>query len=338
MSDIAGFLEKCKESIQRAREVLSQVISADGGGNGAQSGSGPRPLTDDQIEMARAIFGDSVNYDEVSINTGSWLAVGNGYISGWDSARPFVLGNTINTSGTLSDRTFIHEMMHIHQYQTQGWSYITDALADKGEYDYELTDLRAYSGDPDYEGRRLEQFGLEQQGQIVMDYFSLSQNADSSAFTPFTLSNGEEINSGNIDEYMELYQPYIDEIQAQRPLEGIDKEINELGEEVIRELGEGGKATVLETVEGIGEISGEINEGVSEIEREIAQGDTLGAVAEGGEMIIETGREGAEAVIETGGEVIEGVAETGWEVMEGGAEIGREAIADGIDKIKGLFD
>ncbi len=330
MPDIKELLEKGKESIQRAKEVLSQIISPDGGNlAGAQNGSGPRPLTNEQIELAKAIFGDSINYDEVRINNSSWLSIANGEISDWDSARPFVLGNTINTVGELPDRTFIHEMMHIHQYQTQGWGYIPEAIGDRN-YDYEYDELREYSQNPDYEGKRIDQFGLEQQGEIVMDYFLLSQQVGNSSFAPITLSNGEVVDSSNIDDYMKIYQPYIDEIREQRPMEGLEKEINELGEELIRETGEAIRETASEAYEGGIETAREINEGVGEITREVNQGNTSGVIWEGGEMIFETGRESAEAAIETGGEILEAGAQTGWEIIEGNGEITKEAGEDVI--------
>ncbi len=286
---IGGILGGVKEKVSRAKDFLNQKVipsaqeiienredilrqAATGEKTELTEGSHRR-------EIASEIFGESINYDEVKINESSSTVEVNQYLSGNTSPRPYVLGNTINSNSELSDEEFIHEMMHIYQYQTGGWSYLPDA-ASNPNYDYDHSILERVSTDSNLDGQRLQQFGLEQQAEIVKDYFRLTQLTDGGSVT---LETGEIVTTENANEYLELYQPYIDEIQDNKPIEGVRKEINETGEEVLREFGQGGEeisrelidrnysGVVKESVETAGEMGREVVEGSLETTREVAE-------------------------------------------------------------------
>lgn len=258
------------------------------------SGSLEDKLSESRLQDVKDIFGDSIRYDEVIVNDSSLMADVNSNFN--SSSRPFVLGNVINSEGKLDDRTFIHEMMHIHQYNKLGWEYLPPAAYDAfvGNYDYEHNELQRVTNDSTFEGNRLEQFGLEQQAEIVADYYMIKTR-----FLPgetVTLPNGLVVNDGNIATVLQTYEPYIQEIQDTEPRDSWRKEIDETGEEVIREAGEGGE----------------------EILEEIKAGDISGTVYETGEAAVEITREVAEGAIETG--------------IEGAKKIPGK-IEDGIDSV-----
>lgn len=281
MSDINGFLDTAREKIRNAQGKLSECLPNLPGQLTTESKG---PLSEQQIAIARNIFGDAINYNEVTFNTSSFMAEFNGCLPGNNSSRPFVAGNTINSSEPLSNAEFIHEMTHIWQYQNRGLIYLPDALIN-GEYDYSMEELSRYS-DGSFDGDRLHRFGPEQQGEIIKDYYTLSIHAAPGPFTPFHLSTGEEVTRNNVNELLEVYQPYINDVQQTRPLEGVAKEVNE----------------------GIYETTGEIMEGFDETGRELAEGNIPGAIYEAGE-----------GVVETTWETIEGGGETLW---EGGKDLG----------------
>ncbi|MEO0592562.1 MAG: hypothetical protein AAFZ38_03195 [Myxococcota bacterium] len=98
-----------------------------------------RSLTEEEIAVAREVFGDSIDYNAVRIKTGDA-----GLFSVGGNDRPFVLGNTIyfkdralfESLSKDQDRTayleakglFIHEMMHVWQYQNGGNDYLIESL------------------------------------------------------------------------------------------------------------------------------------------------------------------------------------------------------------------
>lgn len=125
-----------------------------------------RRLYPDEIEMARSIFGESIDYQKVRID-------GHARIGCRKYHFAYVSFQMINTWGLLSDRHFIHEMVHIWQYQRLGSVYIPRALyAQRTAQGYNyggIAGLRAAAE----QGRGLSDFNFEQQGDVVADYFCL---------------------------------------------------------------------------------------------------------------------------------------------------------------------
>jgi hypothetical protein len=75
----------------------------------------------------------------------------------------------------MDDALLIHELVHVWQYQRLGFRYIPQALraqASGAGYDYGGTEAlyRARR-----EGKTLFDFNLEQQADIIADYFRLLQ-------------------------------------------------------------------------------------------------------------------------------------------------------------------
>ena len=85
-------------------------------------------------------------------------------------ARAYVSFHSINFDQELPPHTFIHELVHIWQYEQYGSAYISEALWAQrwgGGYDYGgLDPLINYSA-----GRGLSGFNFEQQADIIEDYY-----------------------------------------------------------------------------------------------------------------------------------------------------------------------
>lgn len=146
-----------------------------------------RSMTEWEIRQARLVFGNAINYSKVTIADGSIsskLASVRGY------AR--TVGNVINfPTGRSRNMSFmVHELTHVWQYQTNGWSYASSAIwaqitegysyADEGKTNEQsLLDAREA-------GKTLGSYNKEQQGDIASDYYiRLQQKKDVSAWQPF---------------------------------------------------------------------------------------------------------------------------------------------------------
>lgn len=125
-----------------------------------------RPLTIREKQLARPIFGKAINYERVRIDTYAFAG-----------PRQFKLCYVsfylINSWGRMDDALLVHELVHVWQYQRLGIVYIPRALhaqRTKEGYNYGGAEgLQAALSD----GRTLHDFNLEQQADIVADYFRI---------------------------------------------------------------------------------------------------------------------------------------------------------------------
>ena len=156
--------------------VIGGVVGAIGGAVlGDMSGTRSRHLTNPEVQMAREIFQESIDYKAITITRDSLASLG----------APRTLGNTIHLKSdwglfqgdTLElspqgQETLIHEMTHVWQYQNGGLAYIPESL---------IAQLRAKlvsgSRDAAYDWRASHDAGLpwerwnpEQQAAAVEDY------------------------------------------------------------------------------------------------------------------------------------------------------------------------
>jgi hypothetical protein len=133
-----------------------------------------RTLTDQQIQVAKSVFGDSINYDLVRIDESARSVVAAREIDGANDNRPFTTFHTINTWGPLdNESTLIHELTHVWQYEQDGAIYITEALqAQHSDVGY------GYGGVDGLEkqlanGGSLTSFNREQQGNVLEEYYEM---------------------------------------------------------------------------------------------------------------------------------------------------------------------
>lgn len=316
MSSFIDIIEQAREKIATARDRLEKIVEAIGTGTGAAVhqliNDTDGPLSGENRTLAQSVFGNALDYDAITINDSSFMAEVNQY---WNnSSRPFVLGNTINSQGPLTQKELIHELTHVWQYQTGGLDYITNSISDN-TYTYNADSLAG--------NHSLADYNVEQQAEIVSHYFELSHEprplSGDIQLHNMLDANGNQItiNESNIDRYIHDMQPYIEELRNTPPLTGLALELNEAPVEIIREGGE-----------GIEEVVGEIAEGYDEVQEEIRNGNITGAIYESGEAIIESGYEGLEAGVETTYEVAEGTVEIG-------LEAGKDALGWLGDRITG---
>lgn len=118
-----------------------------------------RLLTTGEIALARSVFGDSINLDEVQLKTAWWVlkhyAVSpNGHI--YFNRADWIIDFS---DASLSKKSWlIHELTHVWQLQ-QGLKVVRGALIDR-RYDYVLKT-----------GKSFFHYGIEQQARMVQDYF-----------------------------------------------------------------------------------------------------------------------------------------------------------------------
>ena len=145
-----------------------------------------RELNDREQDIARSVFGDSINLNLVRIDEYSVFAT-----KAINDGRPFTTFNTINTWDPLDDATLIHELSHVWQYGKVGAIYIPDALTSQndagvpGEEDtyppgVEISGSTGYryGGFIELEkrinnGQKLSSFNYEQQASIIEDYYKI---------------------------------------------------------------------------------------------------------------------------------------------------------------------
>lgn len=138
-----------------------------------------RKLSPYELEQAKKVFGNSIDYWRIHINEGSWWAkIGAKRIS-----KPhlgFVLFHTVHFSRTINcqDSTkdmawLIHELVHISQMEQMGSSYIIEALYAQKKWGYK------YCQPEELSQWKLAQFNLEQQADIARHYWLFLHKKDS---------------------------------------------------------------------------------------------------------------------------------------------------------------
>ena len=128
-----------------------------------------RALSDAEKFSARMVFGNVIPLELVRIDESARIGTRS-------TGIVYVSGFTINSWGSFSVAILIHELVHVWQYYRQGAAYIPRALRAQGTamgYNYGgLAALR--------KAQHISEFNLEQQGDLVMDYFLLLQDRQAS--------------------------------------------------------------------------------------------------------------------------------------------------------------
>lgn len=125
-----------------------------------------RPLSDDEVKLARTIFGDSLEYRRIRVDEKAQIACR-------DMKILYVSYFTINSWGSFRPDIFIHELVHVWQYQKFGAVYIPRALlAQRTQDGYNYGGVVCLEENMSV-GGSLDDFNLEQQADIVGDGFCL---------------------------------------------------------------------------------------------------------------------------------------------------------------------
>ena len=141
-----------------------------------------RSLTPGEIDLARSVFGDAIDYGRVRLIRRKWWPLQP------KSVAMAPCGNIhFHPSGPLwsedfareplhSQGFFIHEMTHVWQAQTRGRYYLPLMRHPFCRYRYELVP-----------GRTFARYGLEQQAEIVRHVFLRDRGAAITAPPPSLL-------------------------------------------------------------------------------------------------------------------------------------------------------
>lgn len=129
-----------------------------------------RPLHDREIQEARAIFGESLRYDLIRVDTKPYIGLGKDVVA-------YVTFFTIRYKRKIYMPILIHELMHVWQFQQFGSVYISKALkAQKSKEGYNYGGAEnLYHGM--MTGQTLTSFNFEQQAEIIEDYYRLTRRA-----------------------------------------------------------------------------------------------------------------------------------------------------------------
>ena len=160
-----------------------------------------RPMTPGEIEMARLLFRDAIDYGRVRIYGRGFLWFGlqhphvaispNGNI--YFTAARYL--DDFSTSTPGNKHWFIHEMVHVWQYQLGYPVLLRGALRLFLRYDYVLS-----------ANKRLSDYDMEAQGELLADYFALRFLGNPKALGP----NGK-VYSGELRMYEQVLQDFLDD-------------------------------------------------------------------------------------------------------------------------------
>ena len=143
-----------------------------------------RPLTPGEIELARTIFGDAIDYSKVRMFRGKWwplqprrsamAPMGDIWFhpdgGGWS--------NDFSKESLGQQGFWIHEMTHVWQTQKGGRFYLPLIRHPFCRYAYEL--------EP---GKRFARYGIEQQAEIVRHRFLADRGICAATVPPRELLN-----------------------------------------------------------------------------------------------------------------------------------------------------
>lgn len=129
---------------------------------------GERPLRPGEVALARSMFGTAIDYDRVMIRRRKWFPfhprrvtmAPRGHIHFHPLGQSYC--DDFSAASLTLKAHFIHEMTHVWQSQTRGSWYLVLNRMPWARYDYAIRP-----------GRKLEEYGIEQQAEIVRHAFVL---------------------------------------------------------------------------------------------------------------------------------------------------------------------
>ncbi|MEO1516164.1 MAG: hypothetical protein AAFV95_14160 [Bacteroidota bacterium] len=119
-----------------------------------------------EVELARSVYGDGINYRRIRIDESAFLGPR-------QKRFCYVSFFVINSWGPMANALLIHELIHIWQYQRVGAMYMLWALwAQRTEMGYDYGGIERLKWCKQNRWK-LQDFNFEQQGEIVADYHRL---------------------------------------------------------------------------------------------------------------------------------------------------------------------
>lgn len=130
-----------------------------------------RPLSPMEKQQADSVFGEAIKLDSVRIDDRARIGCRKRSIA-------YVSFYTVNSWGKLLPTTLIHELVHVWQYQKLGSVYIPQALrAQRSRAGYNYGGLEVLR-DSKLKNGKITDFNLEQQAEIVSDYFAIREGGN----------------------------------------------------------------------------------------------------------------------------------------------------------------
>ena len=129
---------------------------------------GERPLTGGEIALVRTVFGLAIDCSKVRLKRRRWFPFQpvDTLMAPWGHVhfhpRSPHYCDDFGEAALPAQGLFLHEMTHVWQTQTRGWWYLPLVRTFSRRYDYSLKP-----------GWTLEQYGIEQQAEIVRHAFLL---------------------------------------------------------------------------------------------------------------------------------------------------------------------
>jgi hypothetical protein len=138
-----------------------------------------RSLTQGEIELARSVFGEAIDYGRVKLVRRKWwpfqpkgiVMAPTGNIHFHPDSR--LWSEDFSRERLTLQGLFIHEMTHVWQAQTRGRFYLPLMRHPFCRYGYRLI-----------EGRPFGRYGLEQQAEMVRHRFLADRGATTAALPP----------------------------------------------------------------------------------------------------------------------------------------------------------
>ena len=141
-----------------------------------------RPLTPGEIELARSVFGEAIDYGQVRLVRGKWwplqpkgiVMAPMGHIHFHPHGEQWSDDFAREPLGRQG--LFIHEMTHVWQAQRKGRFWLPLMRHPFCRYDYALR-----------EGQPFNRYGIEQQAEIVRHVFLGERGVGTNTCPPRTL-------------------------------------------------------------------------------------------------------------------------------------------------------
>ncbi|MGB3807477.1 MAG: vgr related protein [Erythrobacter sp.] len=133
---------------------------------------GERALTPGEVELARTVFGNAINYEPVRIRRRKWFPfqpanitmAPRGHLHFHPKGSSYC--DDFSAAGLARQGLLIHELTHVWQTQTRGEWYLVLNRHPFCRYDYALKP-----------GQPFKAYGIEQQAEIVKHAFWLRNGA-----------------------------------------------------------------------------------------------------------------------------------------------------------------
>jgi hypothetical protein len=132
-----------------------------------------RSLTSLEVSLASSIFSNSIDYSKVKIHDKKFVVFQPNFSGMTPNGEIFVHGSYRSDYSLVNDELksfFIHEMVHVYQYQLKILNPIGSAISSAVKNRFDYAKAYHYKLEPN---RDLLEYGIEQQAQIIEDFYRI---------------------------------------------------------------------------------------------------------------------------------------------------------------------